>query len=58
MASHRFSALNIVQSRTPNNIAPPSDKVSDYFGTSVFNQAAMRKFLSEEAYDSVMGTIE
>ncbi|MBL4578695.1 MAG: glutamine synthetase III [Flavobacteriales bacterium] len=58
MTTHRFSALNTVLTRTPNIVPPPSDKVSDYFGTNVFNQVAMRKFLSEEAYESVMGTIE
>ena len=58
MTTHRFSALNTVLTRTPNIVPPPSDKVSDYFGTNVFNQVAMRKFLSEEAYESVMDTIE
>ncbi|MBL4665046.1 MAG: glutamine synthetase III, partial [Nitrospinaceae bacterium] len=57
MATHRFSALETVLTRTPNYIDPPSDKVSDYFGMNVFNQGAMRKFLSEEAYASVMETI-
>jgi len=58
MATHRFSALDIVHTRTPNHVDPPSGRVSDYYGTNVFNQGSMRKYLSEEAYDSVMDTIE
>jgi glutamine synthetase len=58
MATHRFAALNTVNTRTPNYVDPPSKKVSDYFGANVFNQSAMRKFLSEEAYGSVMDTVE
>ena len=58
MATHRFAALNTVHTRIPNHVDPPSRKVSDYFGANVFNQSAMRKFLSEEAYESVMNTIE
>lgn len=58
MAIHRFKALESVLSRTPIDIAPPSEKVSEYFGIKVFNKNAMREFLPEEVYKKVMGSIE
>jgi len=58
MATHRYMALESVLSRTPNNVAPPSERVSEYFGTNVFNKNAMRKFLSEDVYKKVMDSIE
>ncbi|MCH8318798.1 MAG: glutamine synthetase III, partial [Bacteroidetes bacterium] len=58
MATHRFKALESVLSRTPINVAPPSEKVSEYFGIQVFNKDAMREFLPEEVYEKVMDSIE
>ena len=57
MASIRFSALNDVLHRKPLHVTPPSEKISDYFGENVFNQRVMRKYLTEEAYESVQAVI-
>lgn len=58
MAIHRFKALEEVFNRTPINIDLPSDNVSDYYGKMVFGKDAMREYLSEEAYNSVMSAID
>lgn len=53
----RFRALEASQTRpsvTPN---VPAGKVSDYFAQNVFNQEAMQKYLSKEAYRAVMDAI-
>ena len=57
MATHRFNALQCVLSRTPNHVPPPSEKVSEFFGCNVFNNLAMREYLSEEVYDRVQESI-
>ncbi|HEV7231150.1 MAG TPA: glutamine synthetase III [Bacteroidia bacterium] len=58
MAIHRFKALEEVMTRKPLEVKLPSDKVSDFFGQNVFGRDAMRKYLSEEAFGSVMNAIE
>jgi len=58
MAFHRFKALEIVLSRTPLEVTLPSNKVSEFFGENVFGIDAMREYLSEEAFISVMSAIE
>ncbi|MES2141238.1 MAG: glutamine synthetase III [Bacteroidota bacterium] len=58
MAFHRFKALETVLSRTPVEVTLPSNKVSEFFGENVFGIDAMREYLSEEAFNSVMSAIE
>lgn len=58
MAFHRFKALETVLSRTPVEVTLPSNKVSEFFGENVFGMDAMREYLSEEAFISVMSAIE
>ena len=58
MTNIRFRALEIAQGRHSVKVAPPSQKISDYFGTNVFNKEAMQKFLQREAYKAVMAAIE
>ncbi len=58
MAFHRFKALETVLSRTPVNVTLPSNKVSEFFGENVFGIDAMREYLSEEAFNSVMSAME
>jgi glutamine synthetase len=58
MAINRFRALDEVLSRKPVEVKLPSDKVSDFFGRNVFGRDAMREYLSEEAFESVMQAIE
>ncbi len=58
MAFHRFKALEVVLTRTPVNVTLPSNKVSEFFGENVFGIDAMREYLSEEAFNSVMAAME
>jgi glutamine synthetase len=58
MAFHRFKALEAVMTRTPVNVQLPSNKVSEFFGENVFGIDAMREYLSEEAFTSVMAAMQ
>jgi len=58
MSSQRFNALERVLSRSPIVVEPPAEKVSDYYGDSVFNDVAMQEYLSEEVYKIVEGAID
>lgn len=57
MATVRFKALEDLYHRAPKYVTPSSDKVSDYFGESVFNDFAMRQHLTPEVYTSVQESI-
>lgn len=58
MPTMRFRALETVLSRTPVRVNPPSNKISDYFGSHVFDQTKMKEYLSKDAYNSIMDSIE
>jgi glutamine synthetase len=58
MAFHRFKALELVLTRVPQEVKLPSLKVSEFFGENVFGIDAMREFLSEEAFESVMAAMQ
>lgn len=58
MAFHRFKALETVLTRSPQEVKLPSNKVSEFFGENVFGIDAMREFLSEEAFNSVMAAMQ
>src|SRR5262245_47721937 len=53
----RAKAMQDVLHRTPRPVEAPSSKISDFFGESVFNEDAMRKFLTEDAYYAVRQAI-
>ena len=57
MAIQRFKALEQVLSRVPVNVELPAKTVSEFFGENVFNKGAMKKWLSDEAYKSVMEAV-
>lgn len=57
MSSLRFKAVEKTLEREPVTVDTPSHRISDYFGELVFNQKAMRQFLSEGAYKSVNDAI-
>lgn len=57
MLSLRFKALDTVQARKTVSVIPPSEKISEYFNSNVFNDAAMLQFLSKEAYKAVSNAI-
>jgi glutamine synthetase len=58
MAIHRFKALEQVLNRIPVNVDLPAASVSEYYGINVFGRDAMREYLSDEAYNSVMSAID
>lgn len=54
----RFKALSDVLGRQPKHVKQPSSRISDYFGSNVFHEGAMRMFLTEDAYRAVRSAIE
>jgi glutamine synthetase len=53
----RHKALEAVLSRVPQFDEAPTVKVSEFFGSNVFNEDAMRMFLTEDAYFAVRQAI-
>jgi len=52
---------NAVQTVVNREVVPPriaGTKVSDYYASNVFNDTAMREFLSDDAYKAVKGAIK
>ncbi|NPA68813.1 MAG: glutamine synthetase type III [Chlorobi bacterium] len=58
MSTIRFKALEKLNERTVPEVTFPSEKVSDYFGSEVFDLPKMQKYLSKEAYQNVLNSIE
>ncbi len=58
MENIRFKALSFAISRPGRTVVFPNQKASEYFGELTFNRAAMREYLTEEAYGQVMNSIE
>lgn len=58
MSNIRFKALQDVLSRTIPEVKPPSPKISDYFGSNVFDNKKMKEYLSSEAYQGIVNSIE
>lgn len=54
----RFTSIDDVLNRPKVKVDLPTERISEYFGSHVFNEDAMRKYLSEEAYLSVKASIE
>lgn len=58
MASFRFVALEKTLSRKPVEVTTPKERISDYFGMNVFHKSAMSQYMTEEAYDEMIESIE
>jgi glutamine synthetase len=58
MPTLRFNALKTALSRNPVLVKAPSEKVSDFYNTNVFNDSAMKNFLSKEAYEAVSNAVK
>jgi glutamine synthetase len=54
----RAKALHDVLGRLPKPVTRPSNRISDYFGTNVFNDGTMRMFLTHDAYEAVRSAID
>ncbi|HTX89118.1 MAG TPA: glutamine synthetase III [Bacteroidales bacterium] len=58
MENMRFKAVEMTLSRRPLEVRFPDVKASEYFGELTFNRAAMKEYLTEEAFQQVMNSIE
>ena len=58
MPTVRFLALEQTMGRKPNNFKAPEARVSEYFGSHVFNRNAMREHMTSEAYKAVVDAME
>lgn len=54
----RAKALHDVLGRQPKAVERPSNRISDFYGSHVFNDGAMRMFLTVEAYKAVRSAID
>lgn len=57
MSSVRFLSLEKIMDRKPVEFENPHGRVSEYFGTNVFNQKAMGEYLTKDAYEVIMDAI-
>ena len=58
MPTVRFLALEQTMGRKPNNFKAPEARVSEYFGSHVFNRKAMREHMTSEAFKAVVDAVE
>ncbi|MEI6173336.1 MAG: glutamine synthetase III [Bacteroidota bacterium] len=58
MDTLRFKALEMAMMRKHQAFKFPDLKASEYFGELTFNKAAMREYLTEEAFNQVMNSID
>ena len=54
----RFFALQELSNRKPLEVTAPSNKLSDYYGSHVFDRKKMQEYLPKEAYKAVIDAIE
>ncbi|AFK05237.1 glutamine synthetase catalytic region [Emticicia oligotrophica DSM 17448] len=58
MARLRFKAVEEAQSRTATKVEIPTGKVTEFYGSNIFNDEVMRAMLSPEAYMKVTAAIK
>ncbi|MDP3914315.1 MAG: glutamine synthetase III [Bacteroidota bacterium] len=58
MAQFRFRALEEVLTRKPVEVKRQENLVSDFYGMNVFDRPKMKKYLSKEAYKSVIDAVD
>jgi len=58
MANIRFQALQAVLTRTIPEVKIPSPKISDFFAANVFDKKKMKEYLSTEAFQGIVNSIE
>ena len=54
----RFFALQELANRKPLEVEIPSNKLTDYYGSHVFDRKKMQEYLPKEAYQAVVNAIE
>lgn len=58
MANFRFQALESVLTRVSPDVKPSHLKISEFFSANVFDKKKMKDFLSAEAYEGVINSID
>jgi len=58
MSTLRFKAIEASLSRKPREVEAPSPKISDYFGSNVFDNKVMAEYMPKDVYKQVVNTIE
>jgi glutamine synthetase len=58
MATNRFNALETILQREEVSSTAPAARIMDFFGSNVFGDEAMKKFMPEKAYLSVKLSIQ
>eukprot|EP01037_Dinobryon_pediforme_P010238 gene10238-10308_t len=58
MANIRFQALQDVLTRTVPEVKIPSPRISDFFAANVFDKKKMKEYLSSEAYQGIVNSID
>ena len=58
MSKMRFFALQELANRKPLEVHIPSNKLTDYYGSHVFDRKKMQEYLPKEAYQAVVNAIE
>ena len=58
MSDIRFKALQAAESRSIPEVKVPSPKISDFFGANVFDKKKMKEYLSTDAYQGIINSIE
>ncbi|MEG0456416.1 MAG: glutamine synthetase III, partial [Bacteroides sp.] len=58
MSKMRFFALQELSNRCPLEVNSPSNKLSDYYGSHVFDRKKMQEYLPKEAFKAVVNAIE
>jgi glutamine synthetase len=58
MATLRFKALEDALKRKPVQVSSPGEKISDYFGSNVFDRNKMEKYLPREAFKAVVDAVD
>jgi glutamine synthetase len=57
MSILRFKAIETAMHRPVIRFSKPSEVISDYYASNVFNDIAMKNFLTKEAYEAVQNAI-
>lgn len=58
MSNIRFEALRAIQNRIIPEVKFPALKISEYYGANVFDKKKMKEYLSTDAYQSIISSIE
>lgn len=58
MPTVRFRAYQETLNRKPLDFSPPTNRVSAYYASNVFNKQAMREYMTKEAFESVISAID